>query len=426
MSTGKKILPLQNIRVLDLSRILAGPYATMMLEDMGADVIKVERPKVGDDTRHWGPPFTPGRESSYFISANRNKRSIVIDLKKPEGISLIKDLASVSDVIIDNFAPGDAKKLGLDRDDFVKEFPRLIWCSITGYGADGPLAHRLGYAVLVEAFAGLMHCTGPKNGEPVKVGVALTDIITGLHASSAILAAIHSRNSQSKEHTALGKGIIIDCSLLESQLSAMSNIASNYLIAQQDGQRWGTEHASIVPYGALRTKDGSIVIGAANDGLFRVFCQCLKNQFLEEKDAENLAEDPQFQTNADRVQHRDILITKLETILKRKTSQEWVTIFDQVEEKNRFPFALVNNLQQVFSDPQVIHRNMIIESNHTTAGLIKMTGYPVKFPDLIDPTEVRYPPPILGEHTKEIMQQILKKSTEEIEDLLQRKIIYDR
>lgn len=384
--------PLSGLRVLDLSRILAGPYATMMLGDMGAEIVKVERPIYGDDTRSWGPPFTKmGNESAYFLSVNRNKKSVVVDLKTDEGLRIIKALARKSDIVVENFAPGDAKKLGLDRDEFRILNQNLIWCSITGYGPDGPLANRLGYAVLVEAHAGLMNATGPRNGDPVKCGVALTDIITGLHASTAILAAVHNR-------WVTGKGCVIDCSLLESQVSAMANIAANYLIAGQEAERLGTDHASIVPYGCLKAQNGMIAIGAGNDKQFYGLAKCLG--------IPEIAGDVRFSTNASRVKNRIDLITRLEDRLRDRTKEEWMTLFDQVPETERFAFAPVNTMRQVFEDPQVLHRRMVVEVSHRTAGHIKVPGPAVKFPGFeMNPLT---PPPVLGEHTDEVLERFLE------------------
>jgi succinate--hydroxymethylglutarate CoA-transferase len=381
----KRFGPLDGLRVLDLSRILAGPYATMMLGDMGAEIIKIERPFVGDDTRTWGPPFTKqGRESAYFLSVNRNKKSVVVDLKTPKGLDKITQLMASADVVVENFAPGDAIKLGLDRTRFRSLFPKLIWCSITGYGPDGPLMNRLGYAVLVEAHAGLMNSTGPRGGEPVKSGVALTDILTGLHASTAILAAIHNRSIT-------GQGCLIDCSLLESQVSAMANIASNYLNCGQEAERLGTDHASIVPYGCLKVKDGMIAIGAGNDRQFLGLLRCLG--------IPHLASDDRFKTNAMRVNNREELRGLLENVLGSKTKNEWIAAFETVEESDRFAFAPVNNMEQVFSDPQVLHRKMVLEMDHPTAGKIKLPGVPIKFPEL--ESRLHYAPPTLGQHTSE-------------------------
>ncbi len=252
-----------------------------MLGDMGAAIIKIERPGVGDDTRAWGPPFTKnGHESAHFLSVNRNKKSVVVDLKTSRGLQTIKDWARTADI------PGDAQEVGLCRKEFRDMNEKLIWCSITGYGPDGPLAHRLGYAVLVEAHAGLMNSTGPRDGEPVKSGVALTDIITGLHASTAILAAVHNRS-------VTGRGCLVNCSLLESQVSAMVNIASNYLVCGQEASRLGTDHASIVPYGCYKAKDGMLVIGAEYDRQFQGLVKCLG--------VEDIALDPRFRTNEARV-----------------------------------------------------------------------------------------------------------------------------
>lgn len=398
--------PLTGLRVLDLSRILAGPYATMMLGDMGADVIKVERPIVGDDTRTWGPPFTKkGHESAYFISVNRNKRSIAIDMKQRRGLDLIKSLASRSDIVIDNFAPGDGEKLGLFREKFLSELPSLIWCSISGYGREGPLSHRLGYAVLLEAHSGLMNCTGPRDGDPVKAGVAMTDILTGLHACSGILAALHERSKT-------GKGTLIDCSLLESQVSAMTNVASNWLIGNQESQRLGTDHPSIVPYGTMKTKDGRIAIAAGNDAQFSGLCRCL-----------GIPMNDMYKTNADRVRNRDSCMTLLESATITRTTSEWLECFEKVVD-GKFAFAPVNNMEKVFSDPQVLHRGMLIECEHKTAGNIRMPGTPIKFPLHDQKKPARLPPPVLGEHTVEILRDFLGLDEAIVQELINDKVVY--
>jgi succinate--hydroxymethylglutarate CoA-transferase len=381
----------------------------MMLGDMGADIIKVERPGYGDDTRMWGPPFTSkGHESAYFLSVNRNKRSITVDMKHPEGLDIIRKLAKVSDIVIENFAPGDALKLGLDRSEFFEKFPHLIWCSITGYGPDGPLSNRLGYAVLVEAHSGLMNCTGPRDGDPVKSGVAMTDILTGLHACTGILAALYQRKNFG------GKGSIVDCSLLESQVSAMSNVASNWLIANQESQRLGTEHPSIVPYGTYRTMDGRIAIAAGNDRQFQALCRCLG--------IPEIAEDVRFKTNSDRVINKHACIEALENVFKTRPSCEWISQFDKLTGEKKFAFAPVNNMEQVFSDPQVIHRDMILECEHATAGRIRLPGVPIKFSQT-ESTQVRYSPPVLGQHTREILTTLLGMSDSDVDELVENRIV---
>lgn len=380
-----------------------------MLGDMGADIVKVERPIVGDDTRRWGPPFTEtGHESAYFISVNRNKRSIAIDLKREAGQELVTKLIERSDIVIDNFAPGDARKLGLDREEIRTSNDRLIWCSITGYGPDGPLANRLGYAVLVEAHAGLMNATGPRGGDPVKAGVALTDVLTGLHASTSILAALHHRSMT-------GKGTSIDCSLLESQVSGMVNIASNYLIAGQDSQRLGTGHASIVPYGCVRTRDGMMALAAGNDKQFEGLCECLGLR--------HLSSDDRFKSNSARVKNRDHLIASLESVTTRKSASEWIDIFNRIEGSDKFAFAPVNNMKQVFQDPQVLHRNMVLEVDHLTAGRIKLPGVPFKFPDF-PANEGHTAPPVLGQHSREVLESVLGYSENEIQKLINDKVVF--
>ena len=393
-------LPLKGVKVLDLSRILAGPYATMMLGDMGAEVIKIEKPKTGDDTRSWGPPNF-GTESAYFLSINRNKKSVVIDLKSSEGVQLVKRLMKKSDVVIENFAPGVAKKLGLDRDILTKD-NSLVWCSITGYGQDGPLAKRLGYATMIEAHSGLMHSTGlPET--PVKVGVAVTDIITGLHACSGILAALLNRSKT---------GNMIDCSLLASQVSAMANIGSNWLVAGQEAKRLGTDHASIVPYGTVKTRDGRIAIAAGNDGQFVSLMKSIGR--------EDLLCDKRYLKNSDRVENRLSLMIELEKVFVTETSSEWIRLFDSDQRKYSFAFSKINTMEDVFSDPQVQHLNMVVDCNHSL-GKVQLAGIPIKFSNSgLGKLE---PPPLLGEHTMDVLKSELKLTDIELENLKKNGVI---
>ncbi len=293
VSTG----PLSGVKVLDLTRVLAGPYCSMMLGDLGADVIKVEHPS-GDDTRSWGPPFAVPldenevKESAYFLGVNRNKRSITVNFKTEQGLEIIKKLARRSDVLIENFIPGRLDELGLGYRELAKENPGLIYASISGYGPDGPYSKKPGYDVIIEGEAGLMHITGEENGEPVKVGVAITDLTTGLYTKGAILAALFAREKS-------GKGQKIDASLLECQVASLANIASNYLIGGQEAKRLGTKHGAIVPYQSFPTSDGHIIVGAGNDRQYSKFCKALQRQDLD---------SPSFATNQLRVQNREKLV----------------------------------------------------------------------------------------------------------------------
>jgi formyl-CoA transferase len=284
--------PLSGIRVLDLSRILAGPYATMMLGDLGAEVIKVERPGTGDDTRTWGPPFSGG-ESAYYLCCNRNKKSIVLDLKRPEGVEVVRELAKVSDVLVENFTPGIMEKLGLDYETLRKENPRLVYCSITAYGPDGPYKDRPGYDMVLSAVGGLMWITGEEGRDPVKVGVAITDVVTGVHASGAIMASLLWRERS-------GKGQQVDLSLLDTQAASLANIASSYLVGGKEAQRWGTAHESIVPYQVFPTKDRAVAIAVANQKMWRNFCALAGKP--------EWTDDPRFSTNPKRVENRHVLV----------------------------------------------------------------------------------------------------------------------
>jgi len=390
-------LPLSGMRVLDLSRILAGPHCTMMLGDLGAEVIKVERPGAGDDTRTWGPPFAGG-EAAYYLCCNRNKKSITIDLKNPTGVELVKELAKTSDVFVENFTPGLMKKFGLDYESLKAINPLLVYCSITAYGQDGPYRDRPGYDMVLSAVGGLMWITGEQDGAPCKVGVAITDVVTGVHACGAITAALLWRERS-------GKGQYIDCSLLDIQASTLANIASNYLVDNREAKRWGTAHESIVPYQVFPTKDHPIAIAAANQKLWVNFCKVLGR--------EEWLKDPRFETNPKRVENRDILLPLVTEELAKKTCDEWMEKFLAAS----VPAGPVNNMERLFSDPQIIHRNMIAETEHPTIGKLRLCGIPVKYSDT--PADIRLPPPLVGEHTEEILKDALGYTKDKIEGLKQ-------
>lgn len=377
--------PLEGIRVIDLSRILAGPFCSMVLGDLGAEVIKIEQPGTGDDTRGWGPPFIDG-ESAYFLCINRNKKSLTLNLKHDKGKRILKDLVKKADVLLENFRPGGMEEFGLGYEVLREINPRLIYCSITGFGSTGPYKDKAGYDVIVSAVGGLMSITGEPGGRPVKVGVAVTDIMTGLFAQGAIAAALIAR-----ERT--GKGQKIELSLLETQVATLINIGSSYLLAGEIPQKWGSGHASIVPYQAFQARDDYLIIGVGNDRLWRKFCQVTG--------LEDLTDDPRFATNPQRVKNREVLVEIIEERLRTRTVAEWLQALDEVG----IPCGPINTIDKVFQDPQVLHLGMVAEMAHPTLGVIKMAGIPVKYSET--PALIKSHPPLLGEHTGEVLRGIL-------------------
>nr|XP_057916919.1 succinate--hydroxymethylglutarate CoA-transferase-like isoform X1 [Doryrhamphus excisus] len=375
--TGAHRRPLEGVRVLDLTRVLAGPFATMMLGDLGAEVIKVEKPGTGDDTRAWGPPFV-GPESVYFLSVNRNKKSVAVDLKHPRGAKLIQELAGVCDVLMENFLPGKLALMGLGYEELSRRNPALIYCSISGYGQTGPQNQSPGYDSIASAVSGMMHITGTEDGEPVRPGVAMTDLATGLYAHGAVMAALLQRH-----HT--GRGAHIDCDLLSSQVSCLSHVAANFLNGGKKAKRWGTAHESIVPYQGFRTKDGHVVIAAGNDQQFVKVCQVLQLPELTQR--------PEYKTNKLRVQNRQGLVHTLSQRFLQETTADWLRKF----EGSGVPVGPINSIQEVFSDPQVKHNGLIQEMNHPTAGHIAVPGPAVRYSSFstCKPT----PPPVIGQHT---------------------------
>jgi len=392
--------PLNGVRVLDLSRVLAGPYCTMFLGDLGAEVVKVEQPGVGDDTRGWGPPFAGG-ESAYFLCVNRNKKSLTLDLKSPEGRDLLRRLGKTADVLIENFRPGTMERLELGEKELRAVNPRLIYASLSGFGADGPMRDWPGYDVIVQAWGGLMSITGMPDGEPVKVGVAIIDVVAGLMLGKSIVAALFAREK-------LGVGQKIDTSLLEAEVACLINVGSNYLVEGKVPERWGNAHPSIVPYQSFKTADGYLVIGVASEGIWKRFCQAIGKA--------ELIDDPRFAKNPNRVENRAELITMLSETFVTRESKTWMKILNEAG----VPCAPVQTIDQVFSDPQVIQRAMLAEVQHPTAGTIRMAGIPVKFSKT--PAAIRMPPPLLGQHTREILGVWLGMKSDEI-DALQRKSV---
>jgi len=394
--------PLSHIRVLDLSRVLAGPWAGQTLADLGAEVIKVERPDGGDDTRSWGPPFLtddsgqPTADAAYFLSTNRGKKSVSIDFTCPAGRELICRLAERSDILLENFKVGGLAKYGLDYASLKQVNSRLIYCSITGFGQTGPYRERAGYDFLIQGMGGLMSVTGEPAGEPMKVGVAIIDVMTGMYASTSVLAALAHRDRT-------GEGQHIDLSLLDVQVATLANQAMNYLVSGCVPQRLGNAHPNIVPYQALATADGHIILTVGNDGQFRKLCSIAG--------CTELAEDPRFASNATRVANRKVLIPLLEKALKQRNSTEWVSLMEAAG----VPCGPINNIAEVFADPQVKSRQMRIELDHRNAGKVPLVGSPMKFSQ----TPVAYcqAPPTLGEHNAEILGQVLGLSEQQCLDL---------
>jgi formyl-CoA transferase len=393
--------PLDGIRVLDLTRVLAGPYCAMFLGDLGAEVIKIEQPGVGDDTRGWGPPFTGG-ESAYFLCVNRNKKSVAIDLKAQEGIALLRLLAERADVLIENFRPGTMERLGLGDKDLRAANPRLIYASLSGFGADGPMSDVPGYDLIVQAWGGLMSITGQPDGEPTKVGVAIIDLVAGLMLGKSIAAALFAR-----EKTGIGQKI--DTSLLEAEVACLINVGSNYLVEGSIPGRWGNAHPSIVPYQTFKTADGYLVIGVASEGIWRRFCQAVGRA--------EWAEDSRFEKNSNRVENRSLLIGLLAEIFLGRSTDEWLKILNSAE----VPCAPVQTVDQVFKAPQVLHREMLVEVEHPTAGTVPMAGIPVKFS--ATPASVRLPPPLLGQHTEEVLKSWLGMVDKAISELKRKTVI---
>lgn len=397
---------LSHLRVLDLSRVLAGPWAGQILADLGAEVIKVERPGVGDDTRAWGPPFLKDArgedtcEASYFLAANRNKQSITVDFTQAEGQRIVRELAGKADILIENFKVGGLAAYGLDYATLKALNPRLIYCSITGFGQDGPYAKRAGYDFMIQGLGGLMSLTGRADGEegggPVKVGVALTDILTGLYSTAAILAALASR-----EQT--GSGQHIDMALLDVQVACLANQAMNYLTTGQPPRRLGNAHPNIVPYQDFPTADGDFILTVGNDGQFRKFCEVAGHA--------EWADDPRFASNQARVAHRAELIPLIRQATVFKTTAQWVAVLGQAG----VPCGPINDLQQVFADPQVQARGLRIELPHPLAGTVPQVASPIRLSET--PVQYRNAPPLLGEHTEQVLQQWLSLSAERIAEL---------
>ncbi len=402
---------LSHLRVLDLSRVLAGPFAAQILGDLGAEVIKIERPGEGDETRHFGPPFLKtvdgGKgDAVYFLSANRNKKSVTIDFSKPEGAALVKRLARRAHVVVENFKTGTLARYGLDYESLAAENPALIYCSLTGFGHDGPYKDKAGYDYLIQGMAGLMSVTGQPDGtpgaEPMKVGVAVSDVLTGLYATIAILAAlIHQART--------GEGQAIDMALFDCQAAALVNQAMNYLAGGVVPGRLGNAHPNIVPYQVFATADGHLILAVANDGQFRRFCAAAG---LGE-----LSADPRFATNGGRVDHREMLIALLKPVFEGRSTTEWI---GRLEAAN-VPCGPINRIDQVFADPQAVARGLKISLAHAAAGSVDLAASPLRLAKT--PPEYRNAPPLLGEHTEEILREILGVSAEDMARLHDRGVL---
>ena len=366
---------LSDVVVIDLSRVLAGPYCTMMLGDMGATVIKIEQPGKGDDTRHFGPPYVAG-ESAYYLGLNRNKRSITLDFNNPEHEKRLFELVSTATVLVENFRPGMLERQGLDYETLRALNPGLIYCSISGYGQTGPYALRPGYDFVAQAESSLMSVTGEIDGDPQRVGSPVADVSAGLYACMSILAALHVREKT-------GKGQHIDISLLEAAVSLLSNVSSNYLISGEEAERYGNGHPNIVPYQAFHTQDGYIVVSCGNDRLYQTLCHLLGR--------EDLATDPRFATNPQRVRNREELVPILQEQFLQRETGDWLTALRAAG----IPCGPINTVSQVFSDPHLQARGFIWECEHPTAGTIKLSGSPIRLSET--PTRLYKAPPLLGE-----------------------------
>ena len=391
---------LQGLRVLDLSRVLAGPWCTQTLADLGADVIKVERPPTGahpggDDTRGWGPPYLKDgagqdtTESAYYLGANRNKRSIAIDIARPEGQALVRELALRADVLVENYKVGDLARYGLDSATLLALNPRLVFCSVTGFGQHGPYKDRAGYDYAIQGLGGLMSVTGERDalpgGGPQKVGVAVADLFTGMYATVAILAALRHRD-------ATGQGQVVDMALLDTQVAMLANLGSNYLCTGQAPRRLGNAHQNIVPYQVFQARDGHLIVAVGNDGQFAKFCQILGHP--------DWATDERFATNAQRVRHREELVPLIAERIAAQPRQHWLNAMEAA----KVPGGAINDLGEVFADPQVQARDMVVPMPHPLSDGLRVVGSPIKLS--ATPVSYRLAPPLLGQHTDEVLGEL--------------------
>jgi crotonobetainyl-CoA:carnitine CoA-transferase CaiB-like acyl-CoA transferase len=384
---------LSDITVVDLTRILAGPYCTMMLGDLGAEVIKVEPPR-GDDSRGWGPPFVSG-ESAYFLAVNRNKKSVCINLKMDEGKDVLRRLLQQADVLVENFRPGALERLGFGYSQLEAELPRLVYCSISGYGHTGPWSERPGYDAVMQGEAGWMHLTGLPGGEPLKVGASLADVFTGMMAAQGILTALHERSRT-------GRGQKVDIALFDSVVATLCYQAQGYLLTGREPERLGNRHPSLTPYETFETQDGHLILGVGNDSLWQRFCLAVGRPDLDE---------PRFRTNAQRVENHPELEPLLQALFKTMPTGHWIDVLESAG----IPVGRVRSVSEVFKNPQVEPRQMLFEADHPTVGPMKMTGNPIKLSG--SGGRSVSPPPLLGQHTEDVLSSKLKLSSEQINAL---------
>ena len=395
--------PLTGLRVLDLTRVLAGPTCTQMLGDLGAEVIKIERPEAGDDTRGFAPPFVPNtKESAYFVGVNRNKKSVTLDIAKPEGQVIIHKLLEHCDILVENFKVGALAKYGLGYEQLAKTHPRLIYCSITGFGQTGPYAPRPGYDALIQAMGGVMSLTGEPNCSPQKVGVPVADLFAGLYGCIGILAAVNHRNST-------GQGQQIDIGMLDTHVAWLANQGMNYLATGENPVRLGNQHPNIAPYQEFPTKDGYLILAVGNDPTFERFCKAFGQ--------EALLADPRFATNPIRVQNRQLVTDTLTPVMKSKTTAEWIDALEAL----KIGCGPINTLEQVFADPHVQAREMVVEMAHGSGETVKVIANPVKLS--ATPPSYRSAPPVLGEHTEDVLVSVLKMSASDIAALREKGIL---
>jgi len=404
--------PLSGIRVLDMSRILAGPWVGQLLADLGAEVIKVERPGTGDDTRAWGPPFLKDRdgkdtaESAYYLCTNRGKKSVTLDISKPEGQAIARELADASDILLENYKVGDLERYGLAYEHLSTRNPKLIYCSITGFGQTGPYRDRAGYDFMIQGMGGLMSFTGERDdlpgGGPQKVGVAVADLMTGMYSCVAILAALHERKT-----SALGQHI--DMALLDSQVAWLANQNTNYLIGGEPPERMGNAHPNVMPYQTFKTRDGDLILAIGNDSQFRRFCVAAG--------IPEVGEDSRFLDNSARLENRQACVDAIAPAIRKKTTAEWIATLEPIG----VPCGPINRLDQVYADPQVRHRGLRIDVPHPLAGTVPLVANPIKY----SRTPIAYdmPPPLLGQHTEEVLSSLLGKSDQEIAALREKRIV---